>query len=138
MKVALTTVLIIGFALVAVFGVFAMGHCSGHCYGGCIAATANRQLCPENENALQFLTFHFDSFKSFSTAIFGDNFAIALFWFLALLMPIGVRIMASAKPTPTIFATSYRHKQSLELLSHPLQRELAHWLSLHENSPAVL
>lgn len=138
MKTALTIFLITGFLGIAVFGVFAMNHGAGHSHSGCIAATAQGTDCPKEENAFQFLAFHLDAFRSFSTATFGDNLAGALLLLIALILTITVGVITSIYLTPPALATNYHRRQFLESYSFPFQRELTHWLALHENSPATL
>lgn len=137
MKATLTTFLIIGFIGIAVFGVFAMNHSSGHGHNGCIAATAKGMDCPKEENSLSFLNFHLDAFRSFSTATFGENLANAFLLLIALVLTAALGIAVSIRPAPPAFATNYRRRQFLESYSFPFQRELTHWLALHENSPAI-
>lgn len=137
MKLALTSFLIIGFIGIAVFGVFAMNHGSGHSHNGCIAATVQGTDCPKEENSLSFLNFHLDAFRSFSTATFGEYLASALLLLIALVLTVAVGIIGIIHSAPPVLATNYRRRQFLESHSFPFQRELTHWLALHENSPAT-
>lgn len=121
-----TVFLIVSFIGIAVFGVFAMSHESGHSQG-CIAAVARGADCPNN--VLPFVAFHFDTFKSFSNAIFGNLPALFLVSFLVV--GIATRIRAASPPTP-----SYRHlRQIFSLLSLAFNRKIVRWFALHENSP---
>lgn len=137
MKVALTTFLITGFIGIAVFGVFAMDHGSDQGHSGCIAATAQGADCPKEENSLSFLNFHLDAFRSFSMATFGENLASAFLLLIALVLIAAFGVIAGISPARSALATNYRRRQFLESHSFPSQRELTHWLALHENSPAT-
>lgn len=137
MKIALTTCLIAGFVGIAVFGIFVMNHNSGHSLNGCIAATANRTDCPKEGNPFSFLVFHLNVFRSFSTAAFGENLVRMLLLLIGAALTIAVGAIASISAA-TAFAADYHRRRFLESYSFPFQRELAHWLALHENSPAAL
>lgn len=137
MKSAFTTLLIFSFLGIAVFGIFAMNHGSGHSHSGCIAATAQGTDCPKEENTIPFLTFHLDAFRSFSTATFGDNLASAFLLLIALVLIAALGVIAGISPARPALAMNYRRRQFLESHSFPFQRELTHWLALHENSPAT-
>lgn len=137
MKIALTIFLITGFIGIAVFGVFAMNHGFDYGHGGCIAATAQGIDCPKEENSASFLNFHLNTFRSFSTATFSENLTSVLFLLIALVLISALGVIASISLVPPAFAANYRRRQFLESYSFPFQRELTHWLALHENSPAT-
>jgi hypothetical protein len=123
------------FLAIAVFGVFAMNHGSGHDHEeGCIAATAQGTYCPKEGSVLSFLNFHLDAFRSFSVATFGGNL-VNIMSLLTALVLVFFGIITSINPASGI---SYRRRQFLESYSFSFQREITHWLALHENSPAIL
>ena len=137
MKQALTILLVFSFIGVAVFSVLAMGHEAGRGHVGCLALTASGIDCAK-EDALSSIVFHFNTFRSFSLATFGDNLASALIWLFALALIIGLRTIAGVQPIASIVAASQRHRHFLESRHSPFQREFTHWLALHENSPALI
>jgi len=137
MKVAFTILLIMGFLGIAVFGVFAMNHGAEHGHNGCIAATAQGTDCPKGENTLSFLSFHLDAFRSFSTAIFGENLANTLILLIALVLAVAFGVVASINLAPSTLAINYYRRQFLESYSSPFRRKLTRWLAFHENSPAT-
>jgi polyferredoxin len=67
----LTLLLIIGFASIAVFGFIAMNDNEGG-HTGCIAATAQGAVCPST-NLGDFIAFHANAFRVFSTATFAPS-----------------------------------------------------------------
>ena len=134
MKPAFTALIIFSFIGIAVFGIFAMDHGSGHSYDGCLAAAARGTNCPKTKDANSFIAFHLDTFKSFSTAIFGDNFANALVLLLAGFFSL-LGIAAFWKIHLEFSPNLYSRAGPLESPPFTCQKRLAHWLSLHENSP---
>lgn len=136
MKFWLTTLLIIGFIAITIFGSFAMNHDStvGH-NKGCIAQTLQGTECPKKEEALSFLNFHLGAFRIFLTATLFKNLAGYFILLIALLFVSVFEIskINHIKPTPV---RNHSSEQSLEsfFLS---QRHLIHWLTLHENSPSL-
>lgn len=136
MKLFFTILLISSFSAMAVFGAFAMNHGSDHgMSGGCVAATAKGVDCPETASPLNFLSFHLDAFQGFSRAIFSQDAvsSLALLVALTLLAVFSVVIDTAIKIPQLSFP--HQSRRFLES-SHPLQKELVHWLALHENSPA--
>src|SRR3989344_6059960 len=108
-----------------------MNHDSGHGVFGCIAATANAAQCPEGANLFSLVAFHFDAFKNFSNAVFGDAFLLALI----LTLIAGIAVFSSfIIETPQI-KPLFLFGGTLSVL--PQKQELIHWLSLHENSPPI-
>ena len=132
MKALFTTFLVVSFVGIAVFGALAMNHGAGHEAFGCIAAAANAVDCPEGANLFSLATFHFDAFKNFSNAIFGENVLNLLLLALALVFVLAVTVFSSFFITPQPLR---RLERTLGFF--PQKQELIHWLSLHENSPTV-
>lgn len=137
MKFAITTFLIFCLIGIAIFGVFTMNHSSGHSHNGCVAATSQGVDCSKETDALSFINFHLDAFRSFSTAIFGDNLANALFLLIVLMLPITDGVIVNIRQTQPTLTTNYQRRRFLESYPFQFQRELTHWLALHENSPAT-
>ncbi|OHB22846.1 MAG: hypothetical protein A2939_03500 [Parcubacteria group bacterium RIFCSPLOWO2_01_FULL_48_18] len=138
MKSAFATLVIGAFLAVTIFGVFAMNHGSGHSHNGCIAAIVQGVDCPKEDNALSSIAFHINAFRGFSTATFNDNLASALLLFIALALTIVIGVIASVHPAQPICAANCHRGRFLKLYSFPLQQELVHWLTLHENSPSLV
>ncbi|MDO8536699.1 MAG: hypothetical protein Q7R94_00425 [bacterium] len=136
MKAVFTVVLMGSFLAIAVFGVFAMNHGGNH-DRGCIAAAAQGDAdCPNQANPFAFLAFHFNTLKSFSTATIGPSLASVLLVAFALVFLSAV-IPAFWKITPALLSLQIHSKRRQESFEFPFQRELIHWLALHENSPSV-
>lgn len=136
MKSILTSIVIFSFIGIAVFGIFAMAHSMNQEHGGCIAATSRGESCPIESNLLQTLAYHFDSFRSFSTAILSGNFDNSLLLLFAFALLVGFWIFRN---TGLKFSVSSLNQNAFGLLESReslLQLNLTHWLSLHENSPS--
>ena len=137
MKLIFTNFLIFGLVGIVFFSLIIMDHKNIFSHNSCILATTQNADCPKEINTLSFITFHLNAFKSFSTAIISDSFASALF--LLLILTIGFVAIAIIQPTlSTLVAANYFRRKFLESYSFPFQRELTHWLALHENIPVIL
>ncbi|MEK9154816.1 MAG: hypothetical protein AAB596_02000 [Patescibacteria group bacterium] len=138
MKIVLIIFLILSFVGIAVFGAFAMGHESG-AHNGCVAVTAQGIDCPKENGVFSFIAFHFDAFRSFSTAVFGENLLAS---FLTLVLVIGGaslgillgNLVSLVFPQLNFSYSRYRRREFFNSLS---KREFIYWLALHENSPTA-
>lgn len=139
----LGSILLIGFVSLAVFGVFGMHaqadmNMRGHDMptSNCVGATVNGTDCPKQADPIDYLTFHFDAFRSFSLATFGESVmgAFLLLAFAALLF-VGLAFFKPHLFEPPQLAFS--RQRFGDPFSPPQKQELARWLALHENSPAV-
>lgn len=137
MKSVFTAVVIGSFLSIAIFGVFAMNHGGEHNHG-CIAATAQGVAdCPNQANPFAFLTFHFDAFKSFSTATVGSPLTSALLISLALIFISFLALFF--RDTAQVFSRLQAHQRKRqESFGFPFRLQLNHWLALHENSPSII
>lgn len=134
MKSAFVTLLIISFVGVAVFGFVSMIFGDTH-NGGCIASNRLGAFCPLN-STFDFVVFHIDAFKYFSTAIF--------IFSLTLLLTALAFIAFSVLPRPLnneededIF--SAMQTCVLPRITRIIQKiDFNNWLSLHINSPAFI
>ena len=137
MKSLLTIVLLIGFVGVAVFGFAGVSHGASDAHdSGCIMALAQGADCPTEERAADFLAFHLGTFKSFSTAIFGEPALASLLTLILLAAFIAAAALAS-DATPSRSVAHFRHRWR-EFLCAVKQRRLLFWLSLREHSPTFL
>jgi len=87
MRSAFISILLISFVSIAVFGIFGMHAGMQDHGGGCIAAAAQGTDCPKQADPVEYLTFHLDAFRDFSTATFGD---IATSLLILSLLVIGI------------------------------------------------
>ncbi|MDO8743306.1 MAG: hypothetical protein Q7J30_02000 [Candidatus Azambacteria bacterium] len=125
MKSAFITLLIISFIGVAVFGFVSMIFGDTH-NGGCIVSNRLGAFCPLN-SAFNFVVFHIDAFKYFSTAIFSVVLLIILSGMVFSVLP---RPLNNDEDDDLIF--------SLQSGKFPIlqkNKEITRWLSLHINSP---
>lgn len=126
MKSAFTTFLIISFIGVAIFGFLSMIFGDAHGYG-CIASNRLGAFCPLN-SVFDFVVFHIDAFKYFSTAVLSVIF---------LIISIGIAFSILPRPLNNDedddLAFSIRGEK---FKAFPKTRRITRWLSLHINSPA--
>lgn len=127
MKSALTIFLIISFVGVAVFGFTSMifGVEQGM---GCIASTLGGSAFCQH-GAINFVIFHLDFFKFFSTAVL-------IIILIALLAGIVFSILPPAlddEEESDIFFSGIILRSS-----NHLKNQLIHWLAIHINSPVFI
>ena len=131
MRFALTTLVVISFASIAVFGFFAMNHESGHSNSLCIAATTQSGVCPENGSRVALAAFHLGAYRTFTNAIVDVgilNILIAVLSFLLLfIVALDIRKFR-AEPSFVFLKKTPSPPQ-------PIRLALGRWLALHENSP---
>ena len=134
MKSLLASIAFASFIGIAVFGIFSMHMDMQNHDGGCIAATAQGTDCPRQLNPLEYLAFHLDAFRNFSTATFSS--VTALLSILSLFV-IGIAVTASLENL-ALPKLKYSWLERSASFSPPYQHKLLRWLALHENSPAIL
>lgn len=117
---------------IAVFGIFIVGHTAAH--NNCIAALANRGICPENDPA-GYINFHFGAFQSVSNGVLqhAQN-SIGILLALVLLFALAANRYAAIFPLAQFL--NYRRDRR-ENFSPPITRTLIRWLALHEVSPTL-
>src|SRR3989338_4247650 len=123
MKILLTIVLIVGFAGVAIFGVFSMRantHDVNNHAGGCIAATVQGAGCPNQSNLGDYLAFHLDAFRNLSSATFSSSMGALLILFL---IAVGAAINTapgSVSPPPSAHHPATPSKSPYPLSPHKI------------------
>ena len=135
MKSSLTILLVSSFIGIAAFGFVGMHRGMQAHDGDCIAATVQGAGCPKQASPADYAAFHLDAFKIFSSAAFSENFLSVLLLAFTALFLIGLgffRQFLFRPPQPILSRHKFRNT-----FSFPQKRELARWLALHENSPAV-
>ena len=136
MKPALTTILLIGFIGIVVFGLITMNHRNAYDHKSCIVAIAQGANCSEGTDSLSFVSFHLDAFKNFSTAVLGNNILSIFLAIVALISFVGFGISLRVNVQSPQLNFFSRRGRFLESFFPPFQKELTRWLALHENSPA--
>ena len=101
--------------------------------GGCIAAMTQGMNCPIESNLADYLAFHFDALKKFSTAIF-SGIAASLLILSLLVIAVAFGIPPRNLVLPQF---AYYRLRRTDPLAPPSRYELIRWLALHENSPAT-
>jgi len=131
MKSVFITLLIISFLGVAVFGFVSMVFGDTH-NGGCIASSRLGAFCPLH-SAFNFVVFHIDAFKYFSTAVL-------IFSLTSLFVALSF-IVFSVLPRPLNneededFVFKVQREKSQILLKN---KKIIRWLLLRINSPAFI
>ena len=136
MKLALTTILLVGFVGIVVFGLITMNHRNAYDHNGCILATTQGADCSKVTDSLSFVAFHLDAFKNFSTAVFSNNILSIFLAIVALISLVGFGISLRVNVQHSQLNFFSRRRRFLESFCPPFQKELTRWLALHENSPA--
>ncbi|MBI2446485.1 MAG: hypothetical protein HYV51_01535 [Parcubacteria group bacterium] len=131
MKSAFITFLIISFIGVAVFGFVSMIFGDTH-NGGCIASSRLGAFCPLN-SVFNFVVFHIDAFKYFSTAIFVFSLNLLLSALSFIIFSVLPRPLNNEEDEDFVFGVQ-RGKFSVFLKN----KEIIRWLSLLINSPAFV
>ena len=121
MKLALNLIAVLAFTAITVFGLMAMDHSGGHY--GCIAARASGAICPD-ASPWAVIGMHLKAFQSFSNAVFNPIFAIffSVFWLL--------------QKNKTGLLIGFR--ESFKRTVFSFAGQVIRWISLHENSPALI
>lgn len=133
MKSALTTLLIIGFVSVAVFGFIGIGHISEAAHYGCLAALSQNGICPSTSATPLAAAFsHLNILRSFSSALL-TSAALLLALAGAVLFGIGNQvILSSTQGIQELFLYAHR----ISFIGNDFFSSNLNWLSLHLNSPS--
>lgn len=141
MKFLFTTLLIVSYIAIGLFGFFDvhantdMNMQSHNTPINCIAATVNGVDCPEQTSPIDFATFHIDAFKSFSLATLTEGVSNVLPFAFIFLFFIDIAFFTSYLLRLPRLAF-YRHRFSDYSFS-PQKQKFTRWLAIHENSPAL-
>lgn len=126
MRRILITLLVLSFAVVALFGFTGLHAADGH--GGCAAAAMRTADCPLAYFSFAAVFFHMDAFWDFA----GVLLSIGLLMVLLFLARAAVFRVGSSLSAPQE-SRSYRKKERPALI----RSEFLRWLSHFENSPSV-
>lgn len=124
MKYFFATILIIGIVS-ATLSLIMMDH-----HGSCIMSSIAGVNCPDQLNIFAFFNIHFNFLRSFSEGLLAS--IIAVLSFLTVLFSYSIK--PYVKPEEIISSV----KKSFNSRYSPQKIKLIHWLSLKENSPALL
>lgn len=131
MKLTFAIITAVALVGVAVFGVFAMNHGDNHSHDGCLAVTAQGGVCPSS-GIFDFLSFHFNAFRSFSTAVFAANGSLLLTALIIVLALTGIGGISSSSAGPHSHTISYQRANSFYNYNFLSTERLVSWLALHE------
>jgi hypothetical protein len=127
-------------ALVAIFGIFAMGpaimdHGSAHS-AGCIAAALEGGICPDVLDGLNLVNMHAEAFQGFYSFI-SITEAVVMFALASLL--VWIWHLSKADLGVARFKRAwFRLRESVDFVSPPIKINLLRWFSFHENSPSFV
>ena|SRR3989338_9556280 len=120
------------YAVIALFGIWAMHLDMPEHDSGCLAAAAQGADCPRLASPLDYLAFHLNTFKNLSSATPENSIAPLLIFALVM---FGLVLTALAPPEPKILT---RPIGALDVLSLLSRMGLFRYLALQENSPTRL
>ncbi len=134
-ETSFSILLLIGFASVALFGVFGMETIMKN-HGGCAAAVTQGINCMGNNNPIDYFFLHLDFFKKTLNAIFNDAAILLLAAVLLFaIAKIAARILLK-NPVKTAFSLFRLQQVYLKTIPR-FRHKFIHWLSLRENSPST-
>lgn len=132
MKKIGTLLLLVGFAGMAVFGLFVMDFAMGHADSGCIASrvSGNESVCPMSLPQMAF--HHIFVFQSFTQTTVLQLFGITLFLLLSSLIPLVFfrKLLFSPRVLIRVFS-------GMEDYPHFQKQKITRWLALFEHSPSA-
>jgi hypothetical protein len=135
MKNLATLLLLVGFAGMAVFGLFVMDFAMGHDGGGCVASrlNGNDNLCPMN--LMQMAFHHVSAFQAFSLSTSAFSFTLGLIFLLSFLS-LSLLFIKILSFRPPIFLG--RLQRGIPEPSLFQQQKIIRWLALFEHSPSII
>ncbi len=135
----LTTILLIGFIGIALFGFIGMPHqMSGHSGSGCLASfVVGKSLCPDGANSFSYAFYHIQAYQFFSNALTSSVATI-----LAIIASAFILIFALKNfyTRPVLKNQNFYLKKRIIEISNSLHssfRNFIRWLSILENSPSL-
>jgi len=132
MKTSITSILIVIFLVIAIFGTFSMVNMNENGQG-CWASFFNNNVCPDNMSPLGSINFHFNAFEKLSSTIFQNT--ILLISLFATLFVISRIVMQYSPGLLVLSSSNFKRTDSNSKLN---QNKFTRWLSLFENSPSTL
>jgi len=137
MKTLLTLSIILSFVGITVFGFLAISHGENMGHSGCIAALAERGICPaERNNPFILAAFHGNFLRSFSLALLSSGAAI-LMVLGSMFISGWLKISADKDSNLAGVLISFYGNFFRENFNFSKYKTIR-WLSFHENSPAVI
>ncbi len=129
-----TSIVLLSFIALSVFGFIGMDYAMDHATGGCVAAMATGTACPGKTDPMGFAGFHLTAFKTFTTASTSLPMITGLLLLVAFLF-----LNAPAQKRVAHVATFLPLRLTL-LLAHTLRDRIRRYrfLALLEHSPVVL
>ncbi len=121
---------------ISVFGFWNMGHMASASHDGCIASTVTGVACPDEVNALSFLSFHVDAFLNFFTALVSTSFITLLLFVIATVPILIARLYRRFFIQPFLRAHGARCVYFLKQFSIQPLYAVLYWMALHEHSPS--
>ncbi len=136
MKNHIIPLLVIGLLLSASFGLAIMNHMDGQGHNQCPFETAGTVDCVQVQNPTGFAVSHLNALSRFFSAIPVNGFAGLSASYL--LLAFGALFFFKKDSEPFKLKPLFIQRCLYESLVTPNKILLAHWFSLHENSPAFI
>jgi hypothetical protein len=135
MKIFSTLILVIGFAGMAVFGLFVMDFTMGHGDMGCIASSVNGNdtVCPMS--LMQMAFHHISAFQAFSLSTVAFSFVLGLIFLLASVASSLLFVQILSFRPPILFGRLQRGIPELPFFHY---KKITRWLALFEHSPSLI
>lgn len=133
MRFTLTTILIasvLGITILSFVEMAGDGH-GGQCIADFLAKTQGG-FCPGESAILSYISFHFNSVKSFGAAVFDGGYVLLLFALFILVSVLSIGIIVLAPVAQKFSARVSKYIKQLSLAT----RKFVRWLSLCEHSPS--
>jgi hypothetical protein len=135
MKKIGTALLLVGFAGMAVFGLFVMDFAMGHDDVGCIASRVNGNdvVCPMS--LMQMAFHHISAFQAFSLSTVTFSFVFLLLFLLSAFAFSALFVKILSFRPPIFLGRLQRGIREPSLFQ---QQKITRWLALFEHSPSLL
>lgn len=138
MKILATTLVLVSFAGMAVFGIWGMSTHSSHTdnISACLGSLTQGAVCPDGNPAAS-VGFHLNSFRVFSTSLLDSGLYGVLALMFVLTSAWMVNFSHSGIPIYIPAVSWASRRRIFETSYQPFKREKIFWSSLHENSPTL-
>lgn len=125
MQRLITSILIVIFVGLAVFGLSFMTHQGNASHDGCLAGGASNRVCAQNIGAFSMIDLHFSALTNFSSATFSELPPMNVMLLLSTLLIVGMSLPAHR------YAVIMRQRRSFDLFHSVFHQQLTAWLALH-------
>lgn len=135
----LTTILLIGFVGISLFGFIGMPHqMSEHSGSDCFASfVVGKSLCSDGNNPFSYAFYHIQAYQFFSKALIGSIAAILAIIVLALILTFILKNFDFRLVLKKQIICFKKRMIEISGSLHSSFGDFIRWLSLLENSPSI-